>query len=159
MSKIEDSHLTPPDGMAEPTFQTTLHVRDTCMCLHLQQAARAVARRFDEALRPVGLTNGQFSLLMSLNRPEPPVMSEVADLLAMDRTTLTAMLKPLSRRGLLTVEPDGKDRRVRRLQLLEAGRAILREALPRWRETERLVESQIEPIDAGDLRRGLCSLR
>ncbi|TMJ33901.1 MAG: MarR family transcriptional regulator, partial [Alphaproteobacteria bacterium] len=43
-------------------------VRDTCMCLHVQRAARAVARKFDEALRPVGLTSGQFSLLMSVNR-------------------------------------------------------------------------------------------
>jgi DNA-binding MarR family transcriptional regulator len=73
-------------------FETTLEVRDSCLCLHAQRAARALARRFDEVLRPVGLTNGQFSLLMSLNRPEPPPMKPVADLLAMDRTTLTAAL-------------------------------------------------------------------
>jgi len=47
-------------------FATTSKVRDTCLCLHLQRAARAVGRRFDAALRPLGLTNGQFSLLMSL---------------------------------------------------------------------------------------------
>ena len=47
-------------------FETTLKVRDTCLCLHLRRAARAVGRRFDAALRPLGLTNGQFSLLMSL---------------------------------------------------------------------------------------------
>src|SRR3978361_166261 len=52
-------------------FETTLLVRDTCLCLHVQRAARVLARRFDEALKPVGLTNGQFSLLMSLNRPAP----------------------------------------------------------------------------------------
>ncbi|MBN9440976.1 MAG: MarR family transcriptional regulator, partial [Bosea sp.] len=50
-------------------FQTTLHVRDHCLCLYVQRAARVLARRFDEALRPHGLTNEQFSLLMSLNRP------------------------------------------------------------------------------------------
>jgi hypothetical protein len=55
------------------SLATTVHVRDTCLCLHLQRAARAVARRFDTALRPLGITNGQFSLLMSLNRPERPV--------------------------------------------------------------------------------------
>ena len=71
-------------------FETTIRVRDTCLCLHLQRAARAVARRFDELLRPVGLTSGQFSLLMSLNRAEPPTIRSVAELLAMDRTTLTA---------------------------------------------------------------------
>ena len=69
-------------------FETTLMVKDRCLCLHVQRAARALARRFDEELRPFELTNGQFSLLMSLNRPEPPPMGPVASLLAMDRTTL-----------------------------------------------------------------------
>ena len=87
-------------------FATTLLVRDTCLCLHAQRAARALARRFDAALRPLGLTSGQFSLLMSLNRPQPPSMGPVATLLAMDRTTLTAALKPLQRRGLVDVAPD-----------------------------------------------------
>src|ERR1700709_2944270 len=90
-------------------FETTLLVRDTCLCLHTQRAARALARRFDEALRPVGLTNGQFSLLMSLNRPEPPSMAPVAALLAMDRTTLTAALKPLERRMLTRIRVDPAD--------------------------------------------------
>src|SRR5205085_408636 len=69
-------------------YGTTIEVRDTCLCLHLQRAARAVARRFDELMRPAGLTSGQFSLLMSLNRPEPPTMRAVAELLAMDRPPL-----------------------------------------------------------------------
>ncbi|MEI5617270.1 hypothetical protein WB403_50125, partial [Streptomyces brasiliscabiei] len=58
-------------------FETTLFVRDTCLCLHVQRAARALARRFDHDLRPVGLTNGQFSLLMSLNRPVAPPMGSI----------------------------------------------------------------------------------
>jgi DNA-binding transcriptional ArsR family regulator len=100
-----------------PTFKTTLMVRDACLCLHAQRAARALARRFDDALRPIGLTNGQFSLMMSVNRPEPPDMGAVASLLGMDRTTLTAALKPLERRGLLriTVAPnDGRSRVINR---------------------------------------------
>jgi hypothetical protein len=56
----------------EVPFSTTLLVRDCCLCLHVQRAARALARRFDAALKPVGLTTGQFSLLMSLNRPDLP---------------------------------------------------------------------------------------
>src|ERR671933_2323956 len=98
-------------------FETTLEVRDTCLCLHVQRAARALARRFDEALRPVGLTNGQFSLLMALNRPEPAAMGPVARLLAMDRTTLTAALKPLERDGLVAIGADPTDRRGRILNL------------------------------------------
>src|SRR5262245_7476239 len=90
-----------------------LHVRDHCLCLHAQRAPRVLARRFDDALRPLGLTSGQFSLLMSLNRPAPPAVGDLAELLAMDRTTLTANLKPLERRGLVRVAPDAQDRRAR----------------------------------------------
>ena len=115
-------------------------VRDTCLCLHLQRAARAVARRFDEALRPLGLTSGQFSLLMSLNRPEPPTIGRVAGVLAMDRTTFTANLKPLVRRGLVEIRVDPADRRSRRLVLSLAGRALLAAALPVWQTRHRAIE-------------------
>src|SRR6184192_4681331 len=103
------------------SYGTTIEVRDTCLCLHLQRAARAVARRFDELMRPAGLTSGQFSLLMSLNRAEPPTIRAVAELLAMDRTTLTANLKPLERRGLVRVRVDQADRRNRCLVLSARG--------------------------------------
>src|ERR1700679_620254 len=91
---------------ASVPFETTLRVRDCCLCLYVQRAARALARRFDEELRPYGLTNGQFSLLISLNRPDPPGMASVSSLLGMDRTTLTAALKPLERRGLVKIARD-----------------------------------------------------
>src|SRR5580658_2881339 len=113
----------------ELPFAATITVRDTCLCLHLQRAARAVGRRFDAAFRPLDLTNGQFSLLMSLNRPDPAGMRGVAILLAMDRTTLTAALKPLQRRGLLTVSVDPSDRRGRRLSLTPQGRRLLADAV------------------------------
>ena len=135
-------------------FETTIHVRDTCLCLHVQRAARALARRFDEALRPVGLTNGQFSLLMSLNRPEPAGMGGVANLLAMDRTTLTAALKPLLRRGLLIIDPDSKDRRARVLSLTGAGRAVLAQAVPLWTHEHGKLDEEL--AGGGDaLRAGL----
>jgi hypothetical protein len=97
---------------AEISFETTLFVRDTCLCLHLRRAARALARRFDDALRPLGLTSGQYSMMMSLNRPQPPNIGSVASLLSMDRTTLTAALKPLQRRDLVTVIVDDEDNAV-----------------------------------------------
>src|SRR6478736_4603456 len=109
----------------EIPFATTLLVRDTCLCLHAQRAARALARLFDEALRPVGLTNGQFSLMMSLNRPEPPPMGPVAKLLAMDQTTLTAALKPLQRKGWVDITTNPRDRRGRLLSLTAQGKAVL----------------------------------
>jgi DNA-binding MarR family transcriptional regulator len=139
-------------------FETTLLVRDTCLCLHVQRAARALARRFDEAFRPFGLTNGQFSLMMSLNRPEPPTMGSVANLLAMDRTTLTAALKPLERRGLVAARPDEKDKRSRRLSLTPAGLALLAEAAPVWTVTHAEVEAELEKVEPDDLRRALVAL-
>ena len=139
-------------------FETTLRVRDCCLCLHVQRAARALARRFDEALRPLGLTNGQFSLMMSLNRPEPPTMTSVAALLAMDRTTLTAALKPLERRGLITVTPDRADRRSRRLTLTPQGMILLASAVPVWEKTHRDLESQFKDGDVGRLRSSLLAL-
>jgi len=139
-------------------FETTLEVRDTCLCLHTQRAARALGRRFDDALRPVGLTNGQFSLLMSLNRPQPPAMGPVAKLLAMDRTTLTAALKPLERQGLVTIGVDPRDRRSRLLILTDQGRETLAAAVPLWRETHAAVEAGLLTVDACGLRTALCAL-
>ena len=139
-------------------FETTLRVRDCCLCLHVQRAARVLARRFDEALRPIGLTNGQFSLLMSLNRPEPPGIASVANLLAMDRTTLTAALKPLERRGLIKVAKDPSDRRSRRLSLTPEGITLLASALPVWEQTHRDVEALLKDVDPDLLRSTLRAL-
>jgi DNA-binding MarR family transcriptional regulator len=142
----------------ELPFETTLHVRDHCMCLHVQRAARSLARRFDEALKPYGLTNQQFSLLMSLNRPEPPRMKEVALLLALDRTTLTANLKVLERRGLARSDPDPDDKRSRLLALTDEGRRQLSAAVPAWRRTEEAIEALLASGDADGLRKDLKAL-
>ncbi len=139
-------------------FEITHEVRDACLCLHSQRAARALARRFDKAFQPLDLTNGQFSLLMSLNRPRPSPMGPVAQLLAMDRTTLTAMLKPLERRGLVTIGVNAADRRNRLLALTDAGRTLLAAATPIWRETHAQVEAQLPDFDADGLRLALNSL-
>src|SRR5882724_9981043 len=136
-------------------YESTLLVRDCCLCLHMQRAARALARRFDEVLRPFGLTNGQFSLLMSLNRPEPPPMGPVASLLAMDRTTLTAALKPLERRGLVQVEKDPNDRRSRILILTDKGRALLARAVPVWQRTHEEIEDNASFVNWETLRQYL----
>jgi DNA-binding MarR family transcriptional regulator len=136
-------------------YATTRVVRDSCLCLHVQRAARALARRFDEVFRPLDLTNQQFSLLMSLNRPQPPGMAAVASLLAMDRTTLTAALKPLERRGLVRVTVDPDDRRGRLIALTAAGRRLLARAVPLWQSTHAQIEDQLATGGAEVLRGGL----
>lgn len=147
--------MSTPDHV---TRETTLHIRDHCLCLHAQRAARALARRFDEALKEVGLNNGQFSMMMSLNRPDSPTMGQVADFLAMDRTTLTAKLKPLQRRGLVEVSPDEKDRRSRRLALTDEGRKVLASAVPIWRREHGILDEELGDIEAGRLRAELMKI-
>lgn len=140
------------------SYETTFLVRDHCLCLHAQRAARALARRFDDVFRPLGITSGQFSLLTSLHRPNAPSIASVARLLAMDRTTLTANLKPLERRGLVRTEIDPADRRGRLLTLTDAGRALLRSANPIWVATHAEVEGGLTGASAADLRAGLRDL-
>jgi DNA-binding MarR family transcriptional regulator len=141
-----------------PTFETARAVRDACLCLHVQRAARALARRFDEGLRPVGLTNGQFSLMMSLNRAEPPGMAAVAALLGMDRTTLTAALKPLRRRGLLQIAADRSDRRSRMIVLTPKGRRLLTRAVPVWRSIHDELEALLPQGEPDHLRNNLRTI-
>lgn len=148
--------MSKPSASEKIGYDVTLQVKDACLCLHVQRAARSLARLFDDAFRPVGLTNGQFSMLMSLNRPVPARMREVAALLAMDRTTLTAALKTLERRGLLEVRTDPDDRRGRLLTLTDAGRDTLARALPIWRDTHAALEQGLD--DADGLRAALLAI-
>ncbi len=143
---------------ADVSFTTTQHIRDHCLCLQVQRAARTLARRFDEALRPLGLTSGQFSLLMSLNRAEPARMGSVAGLLGMDRTTLTAALKPLQQRGLVDAATDPEDQRSRIVTLTSSGRSLLARAVPVWKRTNRKIEQLLAGTDPNRLRQSLRSL-
>ncbi len=147
--------MLPP---ADPPFTTTLLVRDSCLCLHVQRAARALARRYDKALRPIGLTSGQFSLLMSLNRPEPPTLTQVATVLAMDRTTLTANVKPLERRGLVRVLTQEADKRSRSLLLTASGRSSLVSAVPIWLRTHQTIEGLLGGSGSDRLRADLQAI-
>ena len=147
----------------EINFQTTLLVRDCCLCLHVQRAARVLARRFDEALKPVGLTNGQFSLMMSLNRPEMPgvpqaTIGSVADLLGMDRTTVTAAARVLFDRGLILVKPDKEDRRTKVIRPTEEGLRVLASAVPIWERVHAELEKELGEAKPDRLRKDLMVL-
>lgn len=143
--------------MMDPALpiSTTIEVRDRCLCLHARRVARTLGRIFDDALRPHGLTNGQFSLLMSLNRPDAPRLGDLVALLGMDRTTLTAALKPLERRGLVRSRADDTDSRRRRLVLTEAGRETLKSAVPVWRATHDMLDTRLSALTPDELRAGL----
>jgi DNA-binding MarR family transcriptional regulator len=149
----------PPSTADTLPAETVHHIRDTCLCLATQRAARALARRFDAALRPFGLTNGQFSLLVALNQPAPPPIGRLAPFLAMDPSTLTAAVKPLARRGLLRLETDAEDRRSRRVRITPEGVALLRTALPAWQAAHAALDAGLGAEAAEALRQGLGRLR
>jgi len=94
--------------------------------------------------------------MMSLNRPEPPLIGQAADFLAMDRTTLTAALKPLERRKLVRVAADTRDRRGRRLILTAAGKRLLAKAYPIWERTHAELDATLD--DPKRLRDGLWTI-
>lgn len=138
-------------------ISTTHEVRDRCLCLHLHRAARSMARRFDGVLRPFGLSHGQYSMMIALNRPDQPKLGEVAQFLAMDRTTMTANVKTLEARGWVRSVADPQDRRARRLTLTEAGRDVLVAAVPVWRDEHDRVDALLAAAfdDIDDMRPGL----
>ena len=142
--------------MAGTPFQVPAHVKITCMCLHVQRAARAVARRYDEAMRPVGLTNGQYSLMGVLLVKDAAPMRLVSAVLDMDRTTLTANLKPLERRGLVAVAVDETDRRSRLISITPAGRKLMAKAAPLWKKAQAATEKLVP--DAERIRAELRAL-
>jgi DNA-binding MarR family transcriptional regulator len=148
----------PPSNTETLPIATVHHIRDTCLCLATQRAARVLARRFDAALRPFGLTNGQFSLLVALNRPEPPPIGRLAPFLAMDASTLTAAMKPLERRGLVRLIPDVEDRRSRLVQITAEGVALLGEAIRVWHSTHGDLDARLGQGTADALRNGLAQI-
>lgn len=142
----------------EIPVEAGLEVRDRCLCFHAQRAARRLARRFDAVFQSFGITNGQFSLMMMLNTADRPQIGQVAEFLAMDRTTLTAALKSLQRRGLVTVTRDDEDRRAKHLSLTAAGVKILKAALPVWRSEHALLEAELPARDVNGFRATLRTL-
>lgn len=142
-----------------PLNESTLAlVAGTCLCRRVQHASRAIGRRFDDAFRPIGLNNWQFTLLMALTAETPHSVNDIAAELGMDRTTATKNLRLLERRGLIEMRVDAQDRRVRRNVLTAEGRSLLAAALLRWRETNDAVAAGLAPDQLLALRRVLDSI-
>ncbi|WP_200902048.1 MarR family winged helix-turn-helix transcriptional regulator [Microvirga vignae] len=139
-------------------LEITCYILDHCLGLHLQRAARVVARRLDEALRPLDLTNGQFELLALLRQTPAQGIASVAERLGRDRTTITAILKPLKQRGLVAVTVNPDDSRGRRLSLTRAGRDLLAAAIPHWGRFHLRMDHLFANDEVDLLRRSLTTL-
>src|SRR5271154_4570130 len=137
---------------------TAAEIYDACVCLGVQRAARGVARRYDEALKPLGLTSGQFSILSSLLREGSEPIGPLGGLVGQERTTLTRNLRPLEAAGWIEAMPDAKDARVRRVRLTDKGRDLLRAAVPVWRAVQRESNSRLGEAGWATLRPLLAAL-
>lgn len=125
---------------------------EICSCAALRQAARHVTRLYDAALAPVGLGLNQYSILAKLDRLGPKPVQDLATVLVMDRSTLGHLLRPLERRGLVTLDAGEHDRRSRLVALTPAGEALVRKARHLWAKAERRFEHAFGSDAALDLR-------
>lgn len=115
-----------------------------CVCATARMAARSLTRIYDRALEPAGIRTTQFSVLARLLEEGPLPLTHLAGRLAMDRTTLARDLRPLERRGLVAISV-GADRRVRMAELTPAGRRLVDEVRPLWKQVQRDVRARLGP--------------
>ena len=119
----------------ELSVEDLREVAHGCVCVSVRRVARALTRAYDEALRPCGLTITQFSLLVGVALAGGPSIGQLAEILGLERTTLTRDLRPLRERGLVDLRV-GDDRRSRVVEITAPGRRAAAKALPRWREAQ-----------------------
>jgi DNA-binding MarR family transcriptional regulator len=132
----------------------TAEAVQTCACMSLRKASRAVTQFYDSIMQESGLRVTQITLIRVLAHVGPVAIGALAERLVMDRTTLTRNLKPLIDRGLVTVR-QGRDRRSREVELSEPGRAALARAMPLWREAQARFVRSLGEGEWGDLLAGL----
>lgn len=119
-----------------------------CLCANLRRASRALSQRYDEALRPVGLTVTQFTILQALSMTGDVSQGRLGEILAMDSTTLTRTLNIMKRNGWI-VRRYGADRRERWVTLSPSGTAQFNAALPHWEAAQAKLRASL-----GDTRWG-----
>jgi len=126
-----------------------------CTCAVLRRATRRLTQFYDDAMKPTGLKLTQYSVLSNLAQVENPSITDLAERLMMDRTTLTRNLGPLEKAGWIRVGRGG-DARSRAVMLTEEGRRTLEAARPVWRETEIAVRERLGSDGGRSLRRLLA---
>ena len=128
-----------------------------CVCLNTRKAARAVTQFYDEILKPTGLRVTQVALLPAVKLLGPVTVKRLAKATVMDRTTLTRNLKPLEKKGLVSIEP-GEDLRERKVTLTDLGREKLKEAYPLWEKAQETLTGRLGGAGLNVLLGGLSEL-
>jgi DNA-binding MarR family transcriptional regulator len=113
-----------------------------CTCASLRRASRAISQRYDQAMRPLGLTITQFTILQALSLTGEILQGKLGEILAMDSTTLTRTLAIMKGHSWITIR-QGTDRRERWLSLSTAGKAEFNRALPHWKTAQAQLRTQL----------------
>lgn len=122
-------------GLEETSATKRIEMVGTCAFLHLRMASRAVTRLFDEILRPSGLRATQLSVLVPISLNSPITITHLAEELVMDRTSLSRLLKPLEKSGLVRIV-SGEDQRTREVALTLRGQEAVAQAIPLWEKAQ-----------------------
>lgn len=132
---------TSPTKPVSPPAPEDAWMRTTCFSTSVRRIDRVLTRFYDDALRPSGLTTGQYSLLSTLGRaPEAIPLSQLAEGIDLDRSTLSRNLAPLERDGFVQIA-EGVDRRARCVTITPRGRDKLDATRPLWRAAQDRVET------------------
>ena len=140
-----------------PDTETYAEILATCACLQLRKANRVITQLYDEALRPVGLRSTQLPIIVTLAARGPLAVTDLAERLVLERTTLIRNLRPLQRRGLIEVGRDN-DTRTHRAALTAAGHEAAAAAVPLWARAQTRVTDELGSRESVDLRRALSRL-
>ncbi|WP_299626452.1 MarR family winged helix-turn-helix transcriptional regulator [Pelagibius sp.] len=127
---------------------------ESCISYRLRRVARAAAKTFDDALRPAGLRNTQFTLLATLQHLGEASVGDLSDRLGVDQTTLTRNLDVLARHGYVD-SAAAADGRFRMLRMTAQGDAVLKRALPLWRKTQHQLLQSLEDGRWAEMLQGL----
>lgn len=130
---------------------------DLCLVLNTRMAARAVTRRADQKLRGFGVTAAQFNILGALSTHPGRSITDTANALAMDRTTLSRNLALLQRKGLVSSAPAGHGNG-RLGALTEQGRATFESIVPEWRRSQAELRETLTDPDFSTVIAGLRHL-
>lgn len=141
--------------MTSDLERAAIEVRQTCLGTKLRMASRAVTQLYDDAIAESGLRSTQFTLLIALAQAPFVPLSKIAEVLVMDRTTLTRNLMPLVREGWVQ-EGGTNDKRVRAYALTAQGRKVLERALPGWRKAQAAMKRALSADDRAELDRILA---
>jgi DNA-binding MarR family transcriptional regulator len=130
-----------------------------CACNQLRKASRELTRHYDAALAQSGLAATQLPILVTLGSKGELPITILADVLSLDRTTLTRNLKILEDRSLVQIVAHEDDARVHLAALTSEGARVLGEALERWEEVQTRIEREFDSTRLRNLSRELDALR